>query len=71
MPIRCDFFAFNGESKENITKLILRDGKFVGALTHVMVVDSKTGYGIYSEDMLETANNVGNDLRAVPQKRAS
>ena len=46
---------------------ILQDGKLVGALTHVLVDDSKTGYGIYAENMLEVANNVGNDLRVVPQ----
>jgi len=46
---------------------ILQDGRLVGALTHVLVDDSKTGYGIYAENMLEVANNVGNDLRVVPQ----
>ena len=50
---------------------ILQDGKLVGALTHVLVDDSKTGYGIYAENMLETAQSVGNDLRVVPQKQAS
>lgn len=37
---------------------ILQDGKLVGALTHVLVDDSKTGYGIYAENMLETAQSV-------------
>ena len=39
---------------------ILQDGKLVGALTHVLVDDSKTGYGIFAENMLETAQSVGN-----------
>ena len=37
---------------------ILQDGKLVGALTHVLVDDSKTGYGIHAENMLETAQSV-------------
>ena len=40
---------------------ILQDGKLVGALTHVLVDDSKTGYGIYAENMLETAQSVAQD----------
>lgn len=31
---------------------ILQDGKLVGAVTHVMVSDPKTGYGIFIENML-------------------
>ena len=50
---------------------ILQDGKLVGALTHVLVDDSKTGYGIFAETMLESAQSVGNDLSVVPQKEAS
>lgn len=34
---------------------ILQNGKLVGALTHVLINDSLTGYGIYAENMLETA----------------
>lgn len=37
---------------------ILQDGKLVGALTHVLVNDSLTGYGIYAENMLETAQGI-------------
>ncbi len=37
---------------------ILQDGKLIGALTHVLVKDSLTGYGIYAENMLETAESV-------------
>ncbi len=50
---------------------ILQDGKLVGALTHVLVSDSLTGYGIYAENMLEVANDVGDELRVVPQREAS
>ena len=37
---------------------ILQDGKLIGALTHVLVKDSLTGYGIFAENMLETAESV-------------
>ena len=40
---------------------ILQDGKLVGALTHVLVSDSLTGYGIYAENMLETAESVAEE----------
>ncbi len=42
---------------------ILQDGKLVGALTHVLVSDSKTGYGIYAENMLETAESVAEEMK--------
>lgn len=32
---------------------IIQDGKFIGAVTHVLVQDSKKGYGIFIENMLE------------------
>ncbi len=41
---------------------ILQDGKLVGALTHVLVSDSLTGYGIYAENMLEVAQSVSNNV---------
>ena len=34
---------------------ILQDGKLIGAVTHVLVNDSATGYGIFIENMLEAA----------------
>ena len=34
---------------------ILQDGKIVGAVTHVLVSDPTTGYGIFIENMLEAA----------------
>ena len=40
---------------------ILQNGKLVGALTHVLVSDSHTGYGIYAENMLEVAESVAED----------
>ncbi len=40
---------------------ILQKGKLVGALTHVLVDDSKTGYGIFAENMLETAQGVAEE----------
>lgn len=32
---------------------IIQDGKFIGAVTHVLVQDSTKGYGIFIENMLE------------------
>ena len=37
---------------------IIQDGKLVGAVTHVLVNDPTTGYGIFIENMLETAQSV-------------
>ena len=42
---------------------ILQNGKLVGALTHVLVSDSHTGYGIYAENMLETALTVAENQK--------
>ncbi len=50
---------------------ILQDGKLVGALTHVLIDDSKTGYGIYAENMLETAQSVGDGASTSRLKQAS
>ncbi len=36
---------------------ILQDGKIVGAITHVMVGDPTTGYGIFIENMLSMMSN--------------
>lgn len=37
---------------------ILQNGKLVGALTHVLVEDSRKGYGIYAENMLDTIDGI-------------
>ena len=37
---------------------ILQNGKLIGAVTHVLVDDPKRGYGIFAENMLETAQGV-------------
>lgn len=34
---------------------IIQDGKLIGAVTHVLVNDPKTGYGIFIENMLDAA----------------
>ena len=34
---------------------IIQDGKLVGAVTHVLVNDPTTGYGIFIENMLDVA----------------
>ena len=37
---------------------ILQNGKLVGAVTHVLIDDPTKGYGIFAENMLETAQSV-------------
>jgi stage IV sporulation protein B len=34
---------------------IIQNGKLIGAVTHVLVNDPTTGYGIFIENMLEAA----------------
>ena len=46
---------------------ILQDGKLIGAVTHVLVNDPTRGYGIFAENMLETAQSVA----TAEQKAAS
>ncbi len=40
---------------------ILQNGKLIGAVTHVLIDDPTTGYAIYAENMLETAQGVANE----------
>ncbi|MNT80688.1 SpoIVB peptidase precursor [compost metagenome] len=35
---------------------ILQNGKFVGAVTHVLVNDPTTGYGVFADMMLKQMN---------------
>ena len=35
---------------------IIQNGKLVGAVTHVLINDPTTGYGIFIENMLNAAN---------------
>lgn len=37
---------------------ILQNGKLIGAVTHVLVDDPTKGYGIFAENILETAQSV-------------
>lgn len=37
---------------------ILQDGKLVGAVTHVLVDDPSSGYAVFAENMLKTAQNI-------------
>lgn len=43
---------------------IIQEGKLVGAVTHVLVDDPTRGYGIFAENMLETAEKVAEKERA-------
>ena len=40
---------------------ILQGGKLVGAVTHVFVNDCTRGYGIFAENMLQTAQSITNE----------
>ena len=37
---------------------IIQNGKLVGAVTHVLIDNPTKGYGIFAENMLETAQGV-------------
>lgn len=40
---------------------ILQNGRLIGAITHVLVDDPTTGYAIFAENMLETAQSVASE----------
>lgn len=40
---------------------LIQNGKLIGAVTHVLVNDPTRGYGIFIENMLETANQVAEE----------
>jgi stage IV sporulation protein B len=40
---------------------IVQDGKLIGAVTHVLVNDPTRGYGIFAENMLETAQSMAKE----------
>ena len=50
---------------------ILQDDKLIGAITHVFINDSKKGYAIFAENMLETAQSVGDGASASRLKEAT
>lgn len=43
---------------------IIQDGKLVGAVTHVLIGDPTTGYGIFIENMLNASRTACNELPA-------
>ena len=43
---------------------IIQNGKLVGAVTHVMINDPTTGYGIFIENMLNASQMTRNELPA-------
>ena len=47
---------------------IIQNGKLVGAVTHVFLNNCRQGYGIFAENMLETAQSVGTGVLDRPQK---
>jgi stage IV sporulation protein B len=49
---------------------ILQNGKLIGAVTHVLINDPQRGYGIFIENMLESANSVLTDNNS-EQKNAA
>ena len=75
MPNWCGFFAFKRDFKKlfdiktcwsYIDTLVsgsplVQNGKLIGAITNVLVDDPTTGYAIFAENMLETAQSMGNE----------
>ncbi len=49
---------------------ILQDGKLIGAVTHVLINDPQKGYGIFIENMLESANSVLNKTKSEQRNAA-
>jgi len=43
---------------------ILQNGKLIGAVTHVLIDEPQTGYGIFAENMLKEAQS-GTDKNTV------
>ena len=41
---------------------IIQNGTLIGAVTHVLVDDPTRGYAVFAENMLETAQTVGQGL---------
>ena len=59
-----DLLAISGGIVQGMSgSPIIQDGKLVGAVTHVLINDPTTGYGIFIENMLTAVN--------VPAKKAS
>ena len=50
---------------------ILQNGKLIGAVTHVLINNPEKGYGIFIENMLESANDVLNEDYKNKQKNAA
>ena len=44
---------------------ILQNGKLIGAVTHVLIEDPTKGYGIFAENMLETAQSSAQEIKDV------
>ncbi|MGN0451659.1 MAG: SpoIVB peptidase [Acutalibacteraceae bacterium] len=42
---------------------VLQNGKLIGAVTHVLIDDPTSGYGIFAENMLTTAKDVTEELK--------
>ena len=52
----------NGNTK---AEAILKNGKLIGAVTHVLIDDPTKGYGIFAENMLETAQSSAQEIKDV------
>ena len=42
---------------------LIQNGKLIGAVTHVLIDDPTKGYAIFAENMLETAQDVSENLK--------
>ena len=50
---------------------IIQNGKFIGAVTHVLIDDPTKGYAIFAETMLETAKTVNDSATDFTLDKAS
>lgn len=50
---------------------ILQNGKLIGAVTHVLINEPQKGYGIFIENMLNTANSISIETNEIEQKNAA
>ena len=53
-----------GAQRTCADRSIIQNGKLVGAVTHVLINDPTTGYGIFIENMLNASQMARNELPA-------
>ena len=54
--------SIKGAQRTCADRSIIQNGKLVGAVTHVLINDPTTGYGIFIENMLSASENARGEL---------